>query len=99
MRDDGSVLAMPTYDCRLGLPPDLANYIVEREPALAWGSWALVAAGAPFTLMIDGKVYNLTAEQFSYFPHTSICPLIVLTHSRAQLPNSTRRSRSASGKL
>jgi hypothetical protein len=46
--DDGMVLAVRTYDRPLGLPHDLAHYIVERELELPWGFWGLVAAGAPF---------------------------------------------------
>jgi hypothetical protein len=47
--DDGTVLAVRTYSRPLGLPHDLAHYIVERELGLAWGFWGLVAAGATFT--------------------------------------------------
>jgi len=47
--DDGAVLAVRTYDRPLGLPHDLAHYVVERELGLAWGFWGLVAAGATFT--------------------------------------------------
>jgi hypothetical protein len=45
---DGTVLAVRTYSRPLGLPHDLAHYVVERELGLAWGFWGLVAAGAPF---------------------------------------------------
>jgi len=47
--DDGAVLAIRTYDRPLGLPHDLAHYVVERELGLAWGFWGLIAAGATFT--------------------------------------------------
>lgn len=45
---DGTVLAVRTYSRPLGLPHDLAHYLVERELGLVWGFWGLVAAGATF---------------------------------------------------
>ena len=44
--DDGAVLAVRTYSRPLGLPHDLAHYVVERDLGWAWGFWGLVAAGA-----------------------------------------------------
>ena len=46
--DDGAVLAVRRYSRPLGLPHDLAHYVIERELGLAWGFWGLVAAGATF---------------------------------------------------
>jgi hypothetical protein len=47
--DNGAVLAVRNFSRQLGLPHDLAHYIVERDLGLAWGFWGLVAAGATFT--------------------------------------------------
>ena len=48
LRDDGVMLAVPSYDRTAPLPHDLAHYVVERELGLQRGFWGCVAAGAMF---------------------------------------------------
>jgi hypothetical protein len=47
-RDDGVVLAVPSYDRTVPLPHDLAHSVVESELGLERGFWGCVAAGALF---------------------------------------------------
>jgi hypothetical protein len=48
LRDDGVMLAVPSFDRTFSLPHDLAHYVVERELGLKRGFWGCVAAGAMF---------------------------------------------------
>lgn len=64
-RDDGVVLAVPSFDRPARLPHDIAHFIVESELGLQRGFWGLLAAGVIFPNMsvASGRVRPHAAER------------------------------------
>jgi len=64
-RDDGVVLAVPSFDRPARLPHDIAHYVVESELRLGCGFWGLLAAGAihPGVRVASGRSRPHAAER------------------------------------
>src|SRR4030095_4302657 len=64
-RDDGVLLQVQSFDRPLGLPHDIAHFVVESELHLEHGFWGMLAAGVMFPNMrvASGRLRHHAVER------------------------------------